>query len=152
MRAAKTAIAARLRYARQRHPEGPFTLAALAEHANVSKRTLASAESADGTNLTIETLVKVANSLGIQRWGYFLDEEVFAQVNAEWETGEKDHRRHDAECAVAQATSPTSQPSASLSELSELLTGILRSAKAASDALKELPSSLAEPPPHDREK
>ncbi|MEW1656743.1 NUDIX domain-containing protein [Streptomyces sp. NPDC093707] len=93
VRAARTALAARLRYVRHHHPEGPFTLAKLAERAGVSKRTLASAESADGTNLTMGTLVKVAHSLGIQRCAYFLDEEVFAQVNAEWETLEELRRR-----------------------------------------------------------
>ncbi|MFI9206045.1 helix-turn-helix domain-containing protein [Streptomyces sp. NPDC053048] len=84
--AAKAAIALRLRYIRRHHPEGPFSLAKLAERAGVSKRTLASAESADGTNLTIETLMKVAQSLGIRRLAYFLDEQVFHEVNAELET------------------------------------------------------------------
>ncbi|MFE7314369.1 hypothetical protein ACFU7T_15020 [Streptomyces sp. NPDC057555] len=83
LRAAKTALATRLRYVRHHHPEGPFTLAKLAERAGVSKRALASAESADGTNLTMGTLVEVAHSLGIQRCAYFLDEEVFTQVNVE---------------------------------------------------------------------
>ncbi|MGW3207772.1 helix-turn-helix domain-containing protein [Streptomyces sp. NPDC001135] len=151
LRAAKTAIAARLRYVRHHHPEGPFTLAALAERAGVSKRTLASAESADGTNLTIETLVKVAHSLGIQRWAYFLDEEVFAQVNAELETV-KELQRSGVQ-SVALRTASASNPSvASLSELSELVTGILRSAKAARDTLREFSPSPDAPPSPDTQK
>lgn len=77
------AIARRLRHVRQYHPEGPFTLSELAERTGVSKRTLVAAESAEGTNLTIETLVKVTRGLGIGRWAYLLDEQVFRQVNAE---------------------------------------------------------------------
>ncbi|MGI5531680.1 helix-turn-helix domain-containing protein [Streptomyces syringium] len=83
---AKAEIARRLRYVRQHHPEGPFTLAGLAERAGVSKRTLSHAESADGSNLTLETLLKVSYSLGISRDAYFLDEQVFHQVNEELET------------------------------------------------------------------
>ncbi|MEU2715356.1 helix-turn-helix domain-containing protein [Streptomyces sp. NPDC007205] len=63
----KADIARRLRRIRRHHPEGPFSLAKLADLAGVSKRTLTSVESDDGANLTIGTLVKVAHSLGIQR-------------------------------------------------------------------------------------
>ncbi|MFI0807156.1 helix-turn-helix domain-containing protein [Streptomyces echinatus] len=151
MRAAKTAIAARLRHVRQHHPEGPFTLAALAERTGVSKRTLASAESEDGMNLTLETLVKVAHSLGIQRWAYFLDEEVFAQVNAEFETVRELRQR--AVQGVALRTTSAAEPSAaSLSELSELVIGILRSAKAASDTLKGISSPSGEQTSSDAQK
>ncbi|MGW0533333.1 helix-turn-helix domain-containing protein [Streptomyces sp. NPDC003032] len=80
-------IARRLRHIRRHHPEGPFTLMELARLTSVSKRTLAAAESAEGTNLTIETLVKLTRGLGIRRWAYFLDEQVFQQVNAELRSG-----------------------------------------------------------------
>ncbi|UWS76979.1 helix-turn-helix domain-containing protein [Streptomyces noursei] len=108
MRAAKTSVATRLRYVRHHHPEGPFTLATLAERAGVSKRALTSAESADGTNLTIETLVKVAHSLGMQRWAYFLDEEVFTQVNTELEIV-KEVRRRGAQSVALRTASPPAQ-------------------------------------------
>lgn len=146
MRAAKTSVATRLRYVRHHHPEGPFTLATLAERAGVSKRALTSAESADGTNLTIETLVKVAHSLGMQRWAYFLDEEVFTQVNTELEIV-KEVRRRGAQSVALRTASPSSPSAAPLSELSELVTGILLSAQAASDTLKGLPSPPGGPPP-----
>ncbi|TVL87531.1 helix-turn-helix domain-containing protein [Streptomyces sp. SAJ15] len=140
VRAVKTDLATRLRHVRQHHPEGPFTLAQLAERAGVSKRTLASAESADGTNLTIETLVKVAYSLGIQRPAYFLDDQVFRQVNVELETVKEFRRRGVHSVALRTATS-SSPAAASVSALSDLLQGILASAKAARDTLHELPAA-----------
>ncbi|MGW3661930.1 helix-turn-helix domain-containing protein [Streptomyces sp. NPDC005141] len=107
------AIARRLRHIRQYHPEGPFTLSELAERTDVSKRTLVAAESAEGTNLTIETLVKVTRGLGIARWAYLLDEQVFRQVNAELrKRGDLVRRERDAE---------------SLGSLARLLSGILAS-------------------------
>ncbi|MGW5735642.1 MULTISPECIES: helix-turn-helix domain-containing protein [Streptomyces] len=105
-------IARRLRHIRRHHPEGPFTLVELARLTSVSKRTLAAAESAEGTNLTIETLVKLTRGLGIRRWAYFLDEQVFQQVNAELRDGGPAARR------AAHSTEP-------LGTLATLLGGIL---------------------------
>jgi transcriptional regulator with XRE-family HTH domain len=110
------AIARRLRHIRQHHPEGPFTLSELAERTGVSKRTLVAAESAEGTNLTIETLVKVTRGLGIARWAYLLDEQVFRQVNAEFrKCGARVAQERDAE---------------SLGSLARLVSGILTSTAA----------------------
>ncbi|MGW7821834.1 helix-turn-helix domain-containing protein [Streptomyces puniciscabiei] len=133
--AAKAAIAARLRHIRQHHPEGPFTLAKLAERAGVSKRTLASAESAEGTNLTIETLVKVAHSLGIERWAYFLDEQVFQQVNAELETV-KELSRRKVHSVALRTPHPTTVPT---DQLAQLLTGIIDAAAQARQTLRDGP-------------
>ncbi|MEV0372124.1 helix-turn-helix domain-containing protein [Streptomyces sp. NPDC050636] len=120
-------------------PSGrPVHLAKLAERAGVSKRTLASAESSDGTNLTIGTLVKVAHSLGIQRWAYFLDERVFGEVNSELETL-KELRRGKVETVALRTSSPGGLPPASLAELTSLITGIVASAQVACDTLHELP-------------
>ncbi|MEV0281789.1 helix-turn-helix domain-containing protein [Streptomyces sp. NPDC050610] len=143
--AAKSAIARRLRYVRQHHPEGPFTVAGLAERAGVSKRTLTQAESADGSNLTIETLVKVAHSLGISRDGYFLDDQVFEQVNAELATlGEL--RRQKVGGMSLRTSSPSTVDPGSVTELSNLLKGILDSATRAQSALRERPSDPGQPP------
>lgn len=138
--AAKTAIAVRLRHIRQHHPEGPFSLAKLAERAGVSKRTLASAESAEGTNLTIETLVKVTHSLGIARWAYLLDEEVFQQVNAELETI-KELRRRKVQSVALRASHSAA---VSTGQLSKLLTGIIDAAAQARDSLRGAPPTAGE--------
>ncbi|MYU09761.1 helix-turn-helix domain-containing protein [Streptomyces sp. SID8361] len=138
IRQAKSAVAKRLRYVRQHHPEGPFTLEALAKRAGVSKRTLAQAESASGSNLTIETLVKVASSLGITRDAYFLDEQVFREVNAELETL-KELRQQGVESVALRQSSATALPSDSLQELTGLLKGILDSATKAQDTLQDIP-------------
>ncbi|MFE2179086.1 helix-turn-helix domain-containing protein [Streptomyces sp. NPDC059455] len=136
--ATKAAVARRLRHLRQHHPEGPFSLAALAERASVAKRTLAQAESAEGSNLTIETLVKVAHSLGITREGYFLDEKVFREVNAEL-AALAELKRQRVEGVALRTASPPELTTGSVKELSELLTGILASAEKARDALQVLP-------------
>ncbi|MFF4226611.1 helix-turn-helix domain-containing protein [Streptomyces sp. L500] len=136
--AAKSTIAQRLRYIRRHHPEGPFSLAKLAERAKVSKRTLASAESADGTNLTIETLMKVAQSLGIRRPAYFLDEQVFHEVNAELETVKQLKQQSVHAVALRTAAEPGGSP---VSELSGLVRSIIAAAKAADDTLHKLPAS-----------
>ncbi|MFG2863405.1 helix-turn-helix domain-containing protein [Streptomyces sioyaensis] len=135
--AAKTAIARRLRHIRHHHPEGPFTLARLAELAGVSKRTLAAAESADGTNLTVETLVKVAHSLGVSRVAYFLDEQVFDDVNSELELLGK-MRTHRVESVALRQTGPAA-PDSSLTELSHLITRLVSTAEAARATLEDLP-------------
>ncbi|MFB7244264.1 helix-turn-helix domain-containing protein [Streptomyces populi] len=116
------AIARRLRHIRQNHPEGPFTLSELAERTGVSKRTLTAAESAEGANLTIETLVTVTRGLGITRWAYLIDEQVFRQVNAELRTwGDAVRRERDAEA---------------LGSLAVLLSGILTSTATARPGLR----------------
>ncbi|MFD8542452.1 helix-turn-helix domain-containing protein [Streptomyces sp. NPDC059649] len=137
--AAKTAIARRLRYIRQQHPEGPFTLARLAERAGVSKRTLASAESVDGTNLTVETLVKVAHSLGISRVGYFLDDQVFDQVNSELEWLKKMRSQRVESVALRQSAAAAPPAASSLNELSHLITHLVSTAEAARATLEDLP-------------
>ncbi|MBZ4324501.1 helix-turn-helix domain-containing protein [Streptomyces huiliensis] len=122
--AAKADVARRLRYVRHHHPEGPFTLAGLAERAGVSKRTLSQAESADGSNLTLETLLKVSDSLGIPRAAYFLDEQVFRQVNKE----------------LAGDGPESGDPAARVDLLSRMLNDILDSATRARCALRDLPT------------
>ncbi|MET7765715.1 helix-turn-helix domain-containing protein [Streptomyces sp. NPDC005393] len=133
----KTDIAVRLRHIRQHHPEGPFSLAKLAKLAGVSKRTLASAESAEGTNLTIETLVKLAHSLGIQSCAYFLDEQVFQQVNKELEAL-KELRRQNLQ-GVALRTSHPTPLHTTTDQLEQLLTGIIDAAAQARDSLHGTP-------------
>ncbi|WP_405655855.1 helix-turn-helix domain-containing protein [Streptomyces sp. RK9] len=108
-------IARRLRHIRRHHPEGPFTLLELARLTSVSKRTLAAAESAEGTNLTLETLVKLTRGLGIRRLAYFLDEQVFQEVNAEMRRGG----------VVAQRAAHAIEP---LGPLATLVGGILAAA------------------------
>ncbi|MDJ0466765.1 helix-turn-helix domain-containing protein [Streptomyces sp. H27-C3] len=134
--AAKADIAARLRYVRQQHPEGPFTLAELAKRTGLSKRTLVSAESAEGANLTIETLLKVSHSLGIKRCSYFLDEQVFQQVNMELDAV-KALRRRNVRGFALRSDRIDGIPA---DELTRLLSGIITSAEKAR-------SSLREPPP-----
>jgi transcriptional regulator with XRE-family HTH domain len=134
----KSAVAKRLRYVRQYHPEGPFTLAALAERARVSKRTLAQAESASGSNLTIETLIKVTSSLGITRDAYFLDDQVFREVNAEFDTL-RELQQQGVESVALRKSGAAALPSDSLQELTGLLRGILDSAAKAQDTLQDIP-------------
>ncbi|MGK5642341.1 helix-turn-helix domain-containing protein [Streptomyces sp. URMC 126] len=121
--AAKADVARRLRYVRHHHPEGPFTLAGLAERAGVSKRTLSQAESADGSNLTLETLLKVSDSLGIPRAAYFLDEQVFRQVNKE-----------------LAGDGPAEESAVRVDQLSRMLNDILDTAARARYALRDLPA------------
>ncbi|MFF4739730.1 helix-turn-helix domain-containing protein [Streptomyces sp. NPDC001262] len=135
---AKAEVARRLRYVRRHHPEGPFTLAGLAERAGVSKRTLSHAESADGCNLTLETLLKVSHSLGISRDAYFLDEQVFEQVNAQLG-------------AQGEPGAPGG-PAAPVDRLSGLIDEILASAAQAQNALRDLPAPLRGRPGHDDER
>ncbi|MFJ9855649.1 helix-turn-helix domain-containing protein [Streptomyces sp. NPDC101150] len=137
---AKTSIARRLRHIRQSHPEGPFTLARLAERAGVSKRTLASAESVDGTNLTVETLVKVAHSLGVSRVAYFLDEQVFDQVNAELELLRNMRSQRIESVALRQSSLAAAPAASSLTELSHLITRLVTTAEAARATLKDIPA------------
>lgn len=125
--AAKSDIARRLRYIRQHHPDGPFTLDGLAARAGVSKRTLSHAESADGSNLTLETLLKVCQSLDIPRDAYFLDEQIFNQVNAELAAG-----------AGRPSAGTDRAPAPGVDRLSCLLGDILESATRAQHELRDL--------------
>ncbi|MFJ5294411.1 XRE family transcriptional regulator [Streptomyces sp. NPDC088348] len=137
----KAEIAERLRYLRQQHPEGPFTPGALAERTGLSKRTLVSAESPEGANLTIETLLKVAHSLGIRRPAYFLDEQVFLQVNRELDAV-KELRRRKARSVVLRAahmSELSGTEGLAADEVTQLLAGIIDSAARARDALGHLP-------------
>ncbi|MFF1478078.1 helix-turn-helix domain-containing protein [Streptomyces sp. NPDC058301] len=140
LHATKADAAARLRHIRHQHPQGPFTLAQLAERTGLSKRTLVSAESAEGTNLTLETLVKVAHSLGIRRVAYFLDEQVFQQVNAELETVKALRRRNVQQIAL-RAAHPGEAPT---EQLAQLLAGIIDSATQARDSLRDAPLAAHE--------
>ncbi|WP_045694410.1 helix-turn-helix domain-containing protein [Streptomyces rubellomurinus] len=140
LRLAKTAIATRLRYVRHEHPEGPFTLGELAERAGVSKRTLVSAESSDGTNLTVETLVKVAHSLGIERWAYFLDEQVFREVNTELDMI-KELRERNVRSVALRTAHPTHLP---VDQVAALLRGIIESAGQAHESLRGIASPSEE--------
>ncbi|MGW7528822.1 helix-turn-helix domain-containing protein [Streptomyces sp. NPDC054783] len=135
----KADIARRLRHIRRHHPEGPFSLAKLAHLAGVSKRTLTSVESDDGANLTIETLVKVAHSLGIQRCAYFLDEQVFQQVNQEFALLME--LRESRAQGLALRTSHASPIPTTTDQVSRLLTGIIDAAAQARDSLRGAPLS-----------
>ncbi|MEW2579285.1 helix-turn-helix domain-containing protein [Streptomyces syringium] len=144
---AKAEIARRLRYVRQHHPEGPFTLAGLAERAGVSKRTLSHAESADGSNLTLETLLKVSYSLGISRDAYFLDEQVFHQVNEELETLRvlRTQRVEGVALRTASHGSSGTGHAPPVDRLSGLLQEILASAAKAQNELRDLPAPPGPP-------
>ncbi|MFI1252795.1 helix-turn-helix domain-containing protein [Streptomyces netropsis] len=147
IQAAKAEIARRLRYVRQHHPEGPFTLAGLAERAGVSKRTLSHAESADGSNLTLETLLKVSYSLGISRDAYFLDEQVFHQVNEELETLRvlRTQRVEGVALRTSSPGSPGTGHAPPVDRLSGLLQEILASAAQAQNELRDLPAPPGPP-------
>ncbi|MER5546424.1 helix-turn-helix domain-containing protein [Streptomyces sp. NPDC002589] len=136
----KQAVAERLRHIRQHHPEGPFTLATLADRTGVSQRTLAQAESVEGANVTLETLAKVAHSLGIRRIAYFLDEAVFQQVNAELDTLAR-LRKQRVEGVAARRAAPTGLPPASVEQLAQLLSGIVANAEQVRTALQEPPTT-----------
>ncbi|AIA03483.1 helix-turn-helix domain-containing protein [Streptomyces noursei] len=147
---AKKAVARRLRHVRKHHPEGPFTLAALAERSGVSQRALALAESAEGANVTLETLVKVGHSLGITRVGYFVDEEVFDQVNQQLATL-ANMRDRDIASVALRASSGSGVSGEAVQELSVLLNSILDHAAKARGTLRDLPGrrSPRTPPPGD---
>jgi transcriptional regulator with XRE-family HTH domain len=134
----KQAVAERLRHIRQHHPEGPFTLVTLADRTGVSARTLAQAESAEGANVTLETLAKVAHSLGIMRIAYFLDEAAFQQVNAELDMLAL-LRKQRVEGVAARRAAPTGLSPASVEQLSQLLSGIVANAEQARTTLQDLP-------------
>ncbi|MFF4601723.1 helix-turn-helix domain-containing protein [Streptomyces sp. NPDC001339] len=139
VRVTKADIAARLRYIRRHHPEGPFSLAELADLAGVSKRNLASAESAEGANLTIKTLVKVVHSLGIMRSAYFLDEQVFQQVNNELDVIQE-LRRGKAHALALRTSHAVPVPRAA-EQISQLLTGIIDAAATARVSLHGAPEA-----------
>ncbi|MER7047295.1 helix-turn-helix domain-containing protein [Streptomyces jumonjinensis] len=132
----KTDVARRLRHVRQHHPEGPFTVASLAKRSGVSQRTLSAIESAAGVNLTLETLLKVAGSLGIKRHAYFLDEKVFDEVNAELTALVEVRKQGITGVALRSTTYPENTAA---HEMAALLSGILDSARKAKDVLKVLP-------------
>ncbi|MFB7493781.1 helix-turn-helix domain-containing protein [Streptomyces sp. NPDC056161] len=145
IRSSKRTVSERLRHLRHHHPEGPFTLAVLAERANVSVRTLAQAESAEGANVTLETLAKVAHSLGIKRIAYFLDDAVYQQITEEFRALER-LREQGVEGVAARRAAPTGLPAVSVEELTRLLTGIAEQAR---DALQELPPAVERNPPQE---
>ncbi|AOR29819.1 hypothetical protein BFF78_00800 [Streptomyces fodineus] len=140
--ATKADIAARLRYIRRHHPEGPFSLAKLADLAGVSKRTLAAVESDEGANLTIETLVKLAHSLGIHRCAYFLDDQVFQQVNKELEFI-RELQKSRAQ-GLALRSSHATPVATSTDQVARLLTGIIDAAAQARDSLRGAPPTSGE--------
>lgn len=135
---ARCDLARRLRYIRQHHPEGPFTLERLAQTVGVSKRNLAQAESSTGANLRIETLIKIAHSLGIERWAYFLDEQVFEQVNIELSVV-KELAEKRVETVALRSTHVQQMSSETLTQLSELIAGITSLGQSATEILKDAP-------------
>ncbi|GAA1238103.1 XRE family transcriptional regulator [Streptomyces rhizosphaericus] len=133
----RQAIRDRLRHIRANHPDGKITLDVLAERSNIAKRTLASAESEDGANLTIETLAKITSSLGIERPAYFLDDKVFAEVNEELALLKQ--LKDGNVSSVALRTSQASDiPASARAQLHQALMGIVNSVKVASDQLDSL--------------
>lgn len=148
---ARRDLARRLRYIRQHHPEGPFTLEGLAEVVGVSKRNLAQAESSTGANLSIETLIKIAHNLGIDRWAYFLDEQVFEQVNVELAVVKGLASRQVA--TVALRSSHAQQiPAETLAQLSELISGITSLGQSANEILQDMPRPAGATKPNRRQR
>ncbi|WP_244200019.1 helix-turn-helix domain-containing protein [Amycolatopsis thailandensis] len=88
LQAAKSDVGRRLRYARTNHPNGLLqNQSALSEATGVSRRTLAEIE-AGSANPNLETLIKITCGLGINTLAYLFDEQVFDQVNKQWESVE----------------------------------------------------------------
>ncbi|MEV0966259.1 hypothetical protein AB0J25_27385 [Streptomyces sp. NPDC049910] len=137
---ARRDLARRLRYIRQHHPEGPFTLEAFSETVGVSKRNLAQAESPTGANLRIETLIRVAYNLGIDRWAYFLDEEIFDRVNVELSVV-KEFAAKRVETVALRSTHVQNIPGETLAQLSELIAGITSLGQSANEILQDMPES-----------
>ncbi|AKA08279.1 hypothetical protein SAZ_42600 [Streptomyces noursei ZPM] len=106
----------------------------------MSQRTLAQVESAEGSNVTLETLVKVAHSLGITRNGYFIDEEVFKQVNQEL-ASLAEMRKREVTGVALRVSSGNEMSGAAVQELSHLLSSILDGAAKARGALRDLPNA-----------
>ncbi|MDJ0466811.1 helix-turn-helix domain-containing protein [Streptomyces sp. H27-C3] len=152
VRRARGEIATRFRHIRQHHPEGPFTLERLASVTGVSKRNLALAESPEGANLKIETLVKIAHSLGIERWAYFLDAQVFDQVNIELSVLQELRQRQVETVALRKSNDHQTSRDA-LTQLSELIAGITNLGQSANEILQDMPGSDGESPgPHQPER
>ncbi|MFI0766109.1 helix-turn-helix domain-containing protein [Streptomyces sp. NPDC021218] len=125
-------IGDRLRWIRAHHPEGPFSLEALAARSKIAKRRLASAESTDGANLTIETLVKIAHSLDIDRVAYFIDSQVFEDVNAQLALLREFQTRNVSSVALRTSHAPDIPPS-TRAQLQKALMGIVASLDGASE-------------------
>lgn len=81
----KLDVGRRLRFARTNHPNGPMTQTALADATGVSTRALGDIE-AGNANPSLETLVKITCGLGVERMAYLLDQEVFDEVNRQFES------------------------------------------------------------------
>ncbi|MFF7777454.1 helix-turn-helix domain-containing protein [Streptomyces tanashiensis] len=142
-------LARRLRHVRQHHPEGPFTLERLSHVVGVSKRNLAQAESDAGANLSIETLIKIAHNLGIDRSAYFLDEQVFQQVNVELSVV-RELAAKRVEAVALRSTHGRELPPDALTQLSELIAGITSLGRSANELLQEMPHSGEGDPGPDR--
>ncbi|WP_432252144.1 hypothetical protein [Streptomyces sp. HNM1019] len=80
----------------------------------------------------------MASSLGITRDAHFLDEQVFREVNAEFDTL-RELQRQGVESVALRKSSSVALPSDSLKELTGLLRGILGSATKAQDTLQDIP-------------
>ncbi|MFI1830588.1 helix-turn-helix domain-containing protein [Streptomyces sp. NPDC020412] len=139
----KAGLARRLRHLRQHHPEGPVSLSALATRSGVSKRTLSAIESDEGVNVTLETLVKITGSLGIERVAYLLDEPVFNEVNSEL-TALAGMRRNGLTGVALRSTCDPN--SSAVDEVADLLSGILESAQKAREALESPSRKPADQP------
>lgn len=129
------AIGERLRYVRRHHPEGPFSLDKLAERSGVAKRTLGGTE-AGTVNMTIDTLYKIASCLGIDRVAYFIDPQVFAEVNSELDTVTTLRDRGVRSVALRSDVLGTSATGTTDPTLAKLLQTILQSAN---EAVRQLP-------------
>jgi hypothetical protein len=86
----------------------------------------------------METLVKIAHSLGIERWAYFLDEQVFDQVNIELAVV-KELAARNVETVALRKSNGHQMSSQALSQLSELITGITSLGQSANEILQDLP-------------
>ncbi|MFJ5803755.1 helix-turn-helix domain-containing protein [Streptomyces decoyicus] len=139
----KDQIAARFRYIRANHPERPhsekpFTYDEVSSLTGLSKRTLAEVESGR-SNLRIESLVNLAAGLGIDRPGYFLDEQVFKAVNAEF-AALKQLAEQRVESVAMRSVDPAKIPP----ELAQLLATIVSAGQEAQASLDPSRSDASE--------
>ncbi|GAB3505908.1 hypothetical protein FB471_1366 [Amycolatopsis cihanbeyliensis] len=77
-----------------------------------------------GANVTLDSLIKISTSLGIDRVAYFLDEEVFRQVNAELAMLKELRQRNITSVRFREASAMALASATDYSELTELLTHI----------------------------
>ena len=132
----RSAVGDRLRHIREHHPEGPITRAQLAERSGVSMRTIAALESAEGSNVQVDTLVKLTDSLGIRRVAYLLDADVFEQVNQELALSRQLREARDAGVEAVLLRNSTGISDDAASTLNTLLDAIVGAARQAKGRLR----------------